>query len=274
MLLPTTSGPMELGRGQVAIVAGASGAIGSTTVRALFRRGVNVVLAALYDETLDVLAREAAELGLGALVVPTDLRDRAEIDLLVAKALVTFGRIDILINAAGIGGTPSLCDATDDELENVVAINLLGPARLIHAVLPAMKAQRRGAIVNVGSIAGETAVMGMYSASKFGLRGLTDTVRREVRSYNVEVTLIQPGFVRSPMNPALGSRVPGPEIVADAIVAALERPRRNHVVPGVYRIPILIAGAFPALSDLVFGDARIQHRLNRDARAARAASRN
>lgn len=266
---------MELGLpGQVAIVAGASGAIGSATVRALYARRVNVVLGALYDPTLDAVAREAADYGVSALAVPTDLRKRSEIDLLVARTLVAFGRIDILINAAGIGGTPSLCDASDEELEALVDVNLLGPARLIHAVLPVMKAQRRGSIVNIGSIAGEAAIMGMYSASKFGLRGLTDSVRREVRSHNVDVTLIQPGFVRSPMNPALGSRVPGPEIVADAIVAALERPRRKRVVPAMYRLPLFIVGAFPALSDLVFGDARVQRRLNRDARAARAASGN
>lgn len=266
---------MELGQpGQVAIVAGATGAIGSATVRALFGRRVNVVLAALYDDTLDALVRESEEHGVRAIAVPTDLRQRAEIDLLVAKTLVTFGRIDILINAAGIGASPSLCDSSDDELAAVIAVNLLGPARLIHAVLPIMKAQRRGSIVNVGSIAGETAIMGIYSASKFGLRGLTDTVRREVRSCNIDVTLIQPGFVRSPMNPALGNRVPGPEIVADAIIGALERPRRKRVVPAAYRLPLFIAGAFPALSDLVFGDARIQRRLNRDSRAARAASGN
>lgn len=261
---------MELGL-PVAIVAGASGAIGSATVRALAPRRVNVVLAALSSERerLERLAREAEGYGIRALVVPTDLQERAEIDVLVAKTLVAFGRIDILINAAGIGASPSLCETTDTELERVVSINLLGPARLIQAVLPAMKAQRRGSIVNVGSIAGEAAVMGIYSASKFGLRGLTDTLRREVRSFGIEVTLIEPGFVRSPMNPALGDRIPGPEIVAEAIVAALSRPRRKHIVPNVYRLPLLLADAFPALIDLIFGDARIQDRLNRDARASR-----
>ena len=88
----------------------------------------------------------------------------------------------MLANVAGIGSSPSLCDCTDDELERVLAVNLLGAARLMHAVLPVMKAQRRGAIVNVGSVAGEAGVMGIYSASKFGLRGLSDSVRREVRS--------------------------------------------------------------------------------------------
>jgi len=255
--------------GLVAIVVGASGAIGSATVRALIGQGINVVLAALYDPKLDALAEEARAAGVQALVVATDLRQRSDIDFLVAKTLVTFSRIDILVNAAGISASPSVCETTDEELAAVIDVNLLGPARLIQAVLPVMKAQRRGSIVNIGSVAGEAGILGIYSASKFGLRGLTDTIRREVRSYNVDVTLIEPGFVRSPMNPALGDRIPGPEIVADAVLAALSRPRRKHIVPPAYRLPLLVAGAFPALIDVVFGHARIQDRLNRDARAQR-----
>jgi NAD(P)-dependent dehydrogenase (short-subunit alcohol dehydrogenase family) len=215
------------------------------------------------------LAQEAQARGVRCLIVPTDITQRDQIDALVAKTVLEFGRIDILINTAGIGSSPSICDSTDRDLERVVNVNLLGPARLMHAVIPIMKGQGRGSIVNIGSIAGEAGVMGIYSGSKFGLRGLTDSVRREVRSCGIEVTLIQPGFVRSPMNPALGDKIPGPEVVADAIVASLRRPKRNHIVPGIYRIPVFIVGAFPALVDLVFGDARIQERLNRDARAER-----
>ncbi|HEX3468798.1 MAG TPA: SDR family NAD(P)-dependent oxidoreductase [Candidatus Elarobacter sp.] len=255
--------------GRVAVVAGASGGIGSATVRALLARGMNVVLAAPQDALLDTAARETESYGDRVLIVPTDITVRAEVDALVARALVRFGRVDVLANVAGIGSSPSLCDTTDDELERVLAVNLLGAARLIHAVLPVMKAQRSGAIVNVGSVAGEAGVMGIYSASKFGLRGLTDSLRREVRSDGIGVTLIEPGFVQTTMNGPMRN-LPPPEIVADAIVAAVERPRRRHIVPGRYRLPVLLIKAFPGLTDLVFGNARIQRRLNRDARAARA----
>ena len=240
-------------------------------MRAFVAADFAVVLAAPPDALLEAVAREFAPLGSRALVVPTDVTVRAEVDALVARALVAFGRIDVLANVAGIGSSPSLCDSTDDELERVLAVNLLGSARLMHAVLPVMKAQRRGAIVNVGSVAGEAGVMGIYSASKFGLRGLSDSVRREVRSYGIGVTLIEPGFVRTPMNPAMRD-LPGPEIVAAAIVAAASRPRRVHVVPASYRVPVFLMKTFPGLADLVFGDARIQQRLNRDARAERAAA--
>jgi NAD(P)-dependent dehydrogenase (short-subunit alcohol dehydrogenase family) len=213
-----------------------------------------------------------APYGARALVVPTDITRRAEVDALVARALVRFRRIDALVNVAGIGSSPSFCDSSDEEIERVLAVNLLGAARTIHAVLPVMKAQRSGSIVNVGSVAGEAGVMGIYSASKFGLRGLNDSVRREVRSEGIGVTLIQPGFVRTPMNAAMNG-LPGPEVVAEAILAAIARPRRKHIVPGAYRLPVFVFKAFPQLADAVFGNARIQRRLNRDARAARAESR-
>jgi NAD(P)-dependent dehydrogenase (short-subunit alcohol dehydrogenase family) len=92
-----------------------------------------------------------------------------------------------------------------------------------------------------------------------------------VRSYGIGVSLIEPGFVRSPMNPAHGDRLPGPEIVADAIVAAIAHPRRVSIVPWTYRIPIFLVKLFPGLTDLVFGDARIQERLNADSRRQKEA---
>lgn len=253
----------------VAIVAGASGGIGTPTVRAFLARGFSVVLAAPRDAALDALERELRGFGERVLTVPTDVTRREDVDALVARALVRFGRIDVLANAAGIGSSPSFCDCDDAELERVLAVNLLGAARLMHAVLPVMKAQRRGAIVNVGSVAGEAGVLGIYSASKFGLRGLSDSVRREVRSYGIGVTLIEPGFVRTPMNAAM-KNLPPPEIVADAIVAAVDRPRRAQIVPKRYRLAVFLVKTFPGFTDLVFGDERIQRRLNRDARAARA----
>jgi NAD(P)-dependent dehydrogenase (short-subunit alcohol dehydrogenase family) len=258
--------------GRVAIVTGASGDIGSATVRALAAAGAHVVLAAPIGETqaLNRLAAEAEALGVRTLVVPTDVTVRGDIDRLVRSTSEAFQTIDVLANVAGIGSSPALLGDTDEELQRVIEVNLLGSARMIHAVLPVMKAQRRGAIVNVGSVAGEAGVMGIYSASKFGLRGLTDTVRREARSSKIGVTLVEPGFVRSRMNAAMGDGLPSPDIVAHAVVRAVLRPRRCVIVPRYYAVPIAIAKLFPGLMDRVFGDARIQQRLNRDARAEKA----
>jgi NAD(P)-dependent dehydrogenase (short-subunit alcohol dehydrogenase family) len=266
---------MELDRlkGRVAIVAGASGDIGSATVRAFAAAGANIVLAAPSSEIhiLDQLAAGAAQHGVRAIVVPTDITIRAEIDSLVRTTLDAFKTIDVLANVAGIGSSPALCDDTDEELCRVIEVNLLGCARTIHAVLPVMKMQRRGSIVNVGSVAGEAGVMGIYSASKFGLRGLTDSIRREARSWDIGVTLIEPGFVRSKMNAAMGDGLPSPDIVARAVVRAAVKPRRCVIVPAYYALPVYMAKLFPGLVDRVFGNARIQQRLNRDARAEREA---
>lgn len=255
--------------GGVAIVVGASGDIGSATVRAFGAAGAHVVLAAPQSEmpVMDRLAAEAQRFGVRALIVPTDVTVRADVDRLVATALREFETIDVLANVAGLGSSPALCDDSDDDLRRIVEVNLLGCARTMHAVLPVMKMQRRGSIVNVGSVAGEAGVMGMYSATKFGLRGLTDSVRREARSSNVGVTLVEPGFVRSRLNHAMGDGLPSPDIVARAIVRAAVRPRRRIIVPAYYILPVCLVKLFPGLTDRVFGDARIQRRLNRDSRA-------
>ncbi|MBV8727617.1 MAG: SDR family NAD(P)-dependent oxidoreductase, partial [Candidatus Eremiobacteraeota bacterium] len=131
-------------RGAVAIVAGASGAIGTATCRALGAQGAHVVFASLDDSMLRELVDVALVEQISHLAVPTNLRSRDDIDRLIAKTLEAFGRIDILVNAAGIGSSPAMCDSTDAEIEGVVTVNLLGPARLMHAVLPTMKAQRCG----------------------------------------------------------------------------------------------------------------------------------
>ena len=94
------------------------------------------------------------------MFIPTDLTQRDQVDALVAGAIAAHGRIDVLANVAGIGSSPALCDDTDDQIERVLALNLLGAARLIHAVLPVMKAQRaQRDRQRVGSVAGEAGVM-------------------------------------------------------------------------------------------------------------------
>jgi NAD(P)-dependent dehydrogenase (short-subunit alcohol dehydrogenase family) len=252
--------------GEVAIVVGGSGGIGAATVRALAERGATVVVAAPADERLDAIEAELEAGGVRALVVPTDITRRPDVDRAVARALVAFERIDVLVNAAGTSSRPSFADESDADLERVIAVNLLGCARTMHAVLPVMRAQRRGSIVNVGSVAGEVGVMGIYSASKFGLRGLTDSVRREVRADGIHVTLIEPGFVQTPMNPPT-PRLPPPEIVAAAIVRAIAHPRRRVIVPRRYRPAVAIAHAFPGLIDTVFANGHVQDRLNHEARS-------
>lgn len=261
-------------RGMTAIITGAAGGIGSATAKAFAAQGADLVLTDLPSSGLEALEGQLRKGDTRVCSVVADVTRRADIDRVIDTALQTFQRIDVLANIAGVSTSPSLCDATDQELERVVMVNLLGCARTMHAVLPTMKRQRSGSIVNVGSVAGEAGVMGIYSASKFGLRGLSDSVRREVRSFGINVTLIEPGFVRTSFNAAMKGRLPGPDIVADAIVSAIRHPRRRRVVPASYYLPVFLMNAFPGLTDLVFGDARVQDRLNEDARALQRGTAN
>ncbi|MEV4345872.1 SDR family NAD(P)-dependent oxidoreductase [Actinoplanes sp. NPDC049596] len=229
----------------VVIVTGASSGIGRVTAQRLARNGATVVLAARRADKLEQLAQET-----GGIAVPTDVRDPAALTALVERARELTGRIDGLVNNAGIGGAASVL-SDDDIVVGMVEVNLIAPIRLMRAVVPIMREQRAGAIVNIGSVAGEVGISGAYSATKFALRGMTDSVRRELAGTGIGVTLVEPGYIAGAANKNR-SNLPGPEIVAAAIESALKHPRRRIVVPGRYRASILAANAFPFIADRLY----------------------
>lgn len=231
----------------VVIVTGASSGIGRATAARLGRAGTTVVLAARRADELDTLAAEITAAGGTAVAVPTDVRDPAAITALVERARELTGRVDGLVNNAGIGGFGSIL-ADDRVVAKVVEVNLMAPIRLMRAVVPIMREQRSGAIVNIGSVAGEIGLAGAYSATKFALRGMTDSVRRELAGTGIGVTLIEPGFIATPLTRNRAG-LPGPEIVAAAVERALRRPRRRVVVPRMYRAAITLSNTFPAVAD-------------------------
>lgn len=249
---------MEL-QGRVVIITGASGGIGAATARGLARQGAKVVLAARRESELRALQAEIMAAGGQALAVPCDVSRRADIDRLVTTTVETFGRIDVLINNAGISAGSSITASSDAELQLSVDVNLLAPARCIQAVLPHMRRQGSGLIVNVGSVAGEVATSGLYAATKFGLRGLSDALRRELRHHRIGVVLIVPGFIRTPMTEGVKVPMPGPEAVARAIAGAIRRPRRRVVVPWPYLPLAYIAKALPWLADILLGSRAFQN---------------
>ncbi|MFF5293130.1 SDR family NAD(P)-dependent oxidoreductase [Paractinoplanes globisporus] len=230
----------------VVIITGASSGIGRAAAVRLGRAGFTVVLAA---RRAAELADAAAEIGSAAVAVPTDVRDPAAIDALVARALEVDGRIDGLVNNAGVGGKASVL-TDDDVVTETIDVNLVAPIRLMRAVVPIMREQGSGAIVNIGSVAGEIGLGGVYSATKFALRGMNDSVRRELVGTGIGVTLIEPGFIDTGFNSR--TNLPGPEIVAAAIERALRRPRRRIVVPRKYRAAMVVAGALPFLVDRIY----------------------
>jgi short-subunit dehydrogenase len=112
-------------------------------------------------------------------------------------------------------------------------------------------------IINIGSVAGEVATSTLYSASKFGLRGFNDALRRELRHDNIDVVLISPGFIRTTMTSDVKVPMPGPDVVAQAVVSAIRRPRRKIIVPWPYRL-LTVAAKVPWLADLVLGGNAVQ----------------
>jgi NAD(P)-dependent dehydrogenase (short-subunit alcohol dehydrogenase family) len=226
----------------VVIVTGASSGIGRATALRLGRAGFTVVLAA---RRADLLEAVAGEIGT-AVAVPTDVRDPAANQAQIARAQEVDRRIDGLVNNAGVGGKTSIL-TDDDAVTEVIDVNLVAPIRLMRAVVPIMREQRSGAIVNIGSVAGEIGLAGTYSATKFALRGMTDSVRRELAGTGIGVTLIEPGFIDTGFNNR--TNLPGPEIVAAAVERALRRPRRRIVVPWKYRPAITAANTLPFLAD-------------------------
>lgn len=232
----------------VVIVTGASSGIGLATALRLGRSGNTVVLTARRATELTDAAARIESNGGTAVTVPADIRDPATAGLLVTRTLETAGRIDALVNNAGLGASASIM-AEDADVDAMLDVNLRAPIRLMRAVVPVMRSQGTGAIVNIGSVAGEVGVGGVYSATKFGLRGLTDSVRRELAGTGIGVTLIEPGHIATPFNPRKG--LPGPEIVAAAVEKALRRPRRRMVVPPKYRGAMFAAQVAPGLIDRV-----------------------
>ncbi len=248
--------------GSIIIVTGASSGIGAAIARELARRGATVVLAARRVEELNRMATDLRGVGHTALTVPTDVGSRESIDHLVAQTVEAYGRVDGVVNVAGIGGAGIIAHASDEELKAMVMINLLAPARLVQAALPFMKSDGSAAIVNIGSIAGEMGTNGMYSATKFGVRGLSDSLRRELRSRHIAVSLVEPGYIRTALTAQMRGRLPGPEIVAQAVANVLEHPRRVLVVPSSWRFLLLGVHLFPAVADRLFGSSQGQARLH------------
>ena len=241
----------------VVIVTGASSGIGRATAARLAHNGTTVVLAARRADLLATLVTEIEAAGGHAHAVPTDVADPAAVTALVERAHRLTGRLDGLVNNAGIGGGQSIL--TDDVVvQRMLTVNLLAPIRLMRAVVPIMREQGAGSIVNIGSVAGEVGIGGAYSATKFALRGMTDSVRRELAGTGIGVTLVEPGFINTDLSSRRRPGVPGPEVVAAAVERALTRPRRRIVVPRKYRVAITLSNVFPFLTDRLYAGKAIR----------------
>jgi NAD(P)-dependent dehydrogenase (short-subunit alcohol dehydrogenase family) len=235
--------------GEVAIVTGASSGIGAATALELGRRGAKVALAARRADELAGVAQAIKQGGGEALVIPTDVTDPGQVERLVRQVTNAYGRVDVLVNNAGIGASGKAAEMPTQEFVQVVNANLMGPMLLTRAVLPGMIARRHGAIISVASVAGHVAVDPLYSATKFGIRGFSLSLRRELHGTGVSASVVSPGFIRTPMTAHRRGRLPGPEIIARAIARLIVHPRRELIVPRYYAGAVWVERLLPWLVD-------------------------
>lgn len=194
---------MDLGlAGRVAVFTGAGKGMGPAAVRAFAREGCHVALAGRDTDALDAVAAEVRAGGAEALVVPCDVLSPADTDRLAGEAEARFGRIDILVNMAGGTGPvgKTAWETSAEEFDEIVRLNMAGCMNTMRSVLPGMVARRYGKIVNVGGTFGMRGRAGRmaYSASKWGLRGITKSTALEAGPYTVNVNCVAPGMVDGP----------------------------------------------------------------------------
>ena len=184
-------------KGKVVVITGASSGLGEATARHLSAQGATVVLGARRADRIKSLAEELSGRGGNALAVLTDVTDRKQVKELVDAAARTYGRIDVMINNAGLMQQSPLERLKLDEWDNMIDINIKGVLYGIAAALPHMQRQMSGHIINVSSVAGHKVRPGgtVYSATKHAVRVISEGLRQEVKPYNIRTTIISPGAV-------------------------------------------------------------------------------
>ncbi|MBW4459974.1 MAG: SDR family oxidoreductase [Nodosilinea sp. WJT8-NPBG4] len=177
----------------VVIITGCSSGIGKALCQAFHRRGCRVVATARRLEAMDDLEAQ------GMLTLPLDVTDSAAMKSVVDTVLAQVGRIDILVNNAGFGQFGPLMDLSAAQLQAQFHTNVLAPFELVQQVAPAMKEQRSGTIVNIGSISGfvTTPFAGAYSASKAALHSLSEALRMELAPFGIHMVIVKPGAIQS-----------------------------------------------------------------------------
>jgi short-subunit dehydrogenase len=253
---------MEI-KNKVVIVTGASSGIGEAAAREFGRQGAKVVLAARRVDKLQSLAQEINSMGTETLVAQADLSKLEDIQNLVSQTLEKFGRIDILVNNAGFGRLDWLekLDPMKD-IQAQMDVNVMGVIQTTRQVLPVMMKQRSGSIINMCSMAGlvATPTYTIYAATKHAVHGFSEALRREVKPWGIDVSLIYPGGVVTEFNQHAGinrkTKTSTPkfllltaEQVAEAVVKLVRRPRRMLVIPWQWNVTVFMNKFIPGFVD-------------------------
>ncbi len=183
--------------GKVVVITGASSGLGEATARHLSAQGAILVLGARRTDRIEALAGELSASGGKALAIATDVTHCDQVKRLVDAGAQTYGRIDVMINNAGLMPQAPLERLKIDEWERMIDVNIKGVLYGIAAALPHMKRQKAGHFINVSSVAGHKVGQGfaVYAATKYAVRALSEGLRQEVKPYNIRTTVISPGAV-------------------------------------------------------------------------------
>ena len=224
--------------GRVVAITGASSGIGLATAKLLAAKGARVVLGARREAELETITDEIVANGGQAVFKATDVRRRADLEALVAKAIDSFGRLDVIVNNAGIGPISRFDALRVDDWDAMIDVNLKGTLYGIAAALPVFGRQKSGHVVNVVSTAGIQIVptMGVYAATKNAVRTVTEALRQEAGPH-LRVTEISPGMIatnfgdsitdqttKKMITERLGAIAISPDAIAGGVLYALEQP--------------------------------------------------
>src|SRR5436853_1611885 len=244
-------------QGTGGIVTGASSGIGAQLARDLAARGMRVALLARRADRLAALAEDIRRGGGEAIAVACDVAERTSIEGAVAGVLERFGRVDLLVNDAGYGRHVLFKDHDAADIERMMRTNYLGMVWATKAVLPAMRARRRGWIVNISSVAGKLGQPdeAAYSASKFAVTGLSEGLSYELAPLGIHVMTVYPALVRTEMfTPAVLARMPErsisflePAVLSRAVLRALARGRHEVTVPRWVAVAYVLRVLLPRL---------------------------
>ncbi|MFB3387766.1 3-ketoacyl-ACP reductase [Flavobacterium sp. LAR06] len=220
-----------------ALITGAGKGIGKAIALALAKEGVNVILVSRTQTDIDQLADEASNLGVKSLALAADVSDINSINSAVEKALSKFKTIDILINSAGIASFGKFMELEPAAWEKIIQVNLMGTYYTTRTVIPNMIERQTGDIINISSTAGlaGNALTSAYSASKFAVLGLTDSLMQEMRKHNIRVSALTPSTVATDMAKDLNltdgnpEKVMQSEDIAELLIAQLKLNRRVFI---------------------------------------------
>ena len=250
-------------KNRVAVITGASSGIGRAAARALAREGVRVVLGARRADRLEEAVEAIRRAGGEARALQTDVTRHEEVDRLVGEAMTAFGRLDLLVNNAGLGYFGRLESMPVETARHLFEVNVMGTLYGVQAAVPIMRAQRSGHIIMVSSVVGKRAApgSGMYSATKFAQSALAESLRLELRKAGIRVSVIYPvstlteffevAASHSPLRVDPAGPVYSAEQVAEVIVRCARRPRPEVMVYPPARLMVVLNAVAPRMIDRI-----------------------